>query len=192
MATDHQADDVVGTLLVQTVLVIIDSRYVLLPVAMFAQEPAARGLGQHAVGERIAQFEPGEDRERVGRVFLVSENRKCQLADEHVADFMDHGENDIADDELDAVAPALFSQVLEAMVVREFALGRIQACPEACLESWPGLLRCGRRTGLRESDARTQAEGDEPQAANTRILERDRKPSPGCHRAPDFVRCHPR
>ena len=153
-ASDHQANDVVGTLLVQTVFVIVDSLDLLLLVTRFAHEPAVCGRGQDAVRERIAEFEPGNDRERVSCILLAPKDRKRQLADEHMADFMDHRKNDIARNELDAVAPLLFGLALEARVVRGFSHGRIHACPEACLERWPGLCGDGQNSNTGSAGAR--------------------------------------
>lgn len=98
--TDHQADDLIGTLLVEAIRPVERKPLPLLQIAFADPIMAARGIDQNARGEVAADVQKRKRDEGLDRVLLPSEHRQVEFADGCVPKLVRQDEKHIADDKM--------------------------------------------------------------------------------------------
>jgi hypothetical protein len=159
VGTDHQADDLIGALLVQAVLVVEGKPDPLFLIARVVEEPALRRLDQHVVRNLASHLEQGDDGVGIGRVLFPAEHRQTHFLDVHVAHFVEQREQHVAGHELDQVLALRWREILEPRVLVDLASGRFHPGLELLrsgLEPFLELCRGGRGSRLRSGRARAR------------------------------------
>jgi hypothetical protein len=75
VGADHVAHDLKRALLIEAVLVIIDDRFSVFPIAAIGHKPPLRRLGEHAVRKSRFYMNERQGGEGISGIFLSSKHR---------------------------------------------------------------------------------------------------------------------
>jgi hypothetical protein len=96
VGTDHVADDLVGALLVEAVLVVIGDFVSRFAITAVGQEPTLSRLGEHAIRKRRPHLDQPDGGKRIGGVFHLAHHRQTHLRDRCMGHFVKQHEQHIA------------------------------------------------------------------------------------------------
>jgi len=96
VGSDHQAHNVIGALLIETVFIVENQPFSVASIASVAQEPALRRLDKHAMRHLRSCLEQSQDGEIVGRVLLAPQDRYTQFLHGGMAQLVEQHKEHVA------------------------------------------------------------------------------------------------
>ena len=134
VGTDHQAQDLIGALLTEIVLIVVERLFPDLLIAPIIQEPALRSLREFVLGKTRPDREQSQGGVGIGRVLFPPEQRQVHLGDEDVSQFMRQQNERISGHEFDPVDPLLFREASQTRTVQGGLRSGLDPLPKASAE----------------------------------------------------------